>query len=78
MRRDSARGVVVAHLHVKADTISGLCDRIGRTPALGDKGNQPASAGNVKAALTYIRKRLEESTKFRLVEKGGVYSIEVM
>ena len=77
IRADSARGVVLTKLYDGPATMAQLCERIGRMPALGDKGNAPAVTSNVYAALRHIRRKSEECSKFRIVETDGVYSVIV-
>lgn len=77
VRSDSARGVVLRHLLAAPATISQLCKRIERTPALGDKGGQPANTKNVYAALRHIKRKAHECANFRIVESRGVYSVAI-
>jgi hypothetical protein len=77
IRSDSMRGVVLARLLERPATLQELAERIGRTPALGDKGDQPAVKRNVYAALRHLRRKAHECCRFEVVERAGVYSLAV-
>jgi hypothetical protein len=77
IRAGSARGVVLKQLLDQPATLQQLCERIERTPALGDRGDQPANTKNVYAALRHIKRKAHECAKFNIVEQNGVYSAVV-
>jgi hypothetical protein len=75
----SGRGAVLKRLFEQPSTMEELCEHIKVMPPLGPyKGSQPATEGNVGAALIYIGKRAVRVSQYRLVlSEADVYSIVI-
>jgi hypothetical protein len=77
IRAGSASGVVLQSIFETPQTIKEICNHIDRTPVLEDKSEQPANTHDVYQALRYVQRRLEETTRFRLVYNNGMYSVKI-